>query len=175
MPLLLGCAAAAVLLTTPHGSMGPRAQTWQFVAGIGMACAVTALPMLILLMEKLAILRQPVGQRIGQRILRYASLDDIAIRGVLAAILLDWGRVGRQVFFLAAFALLTVLLRRLRLRLPERDRWWMALIMIIFVKVLLDQQIITALLLMAVASTMLTVPRVTPMLERMKSVLVRSS
>jgi Kef-type K+ transport system membrane component KefB len=38
-----------------------------------------------LFMEKLAILRQSRGQRI----LRYASLDDIAIWGVLALILLD--------------------------------------------------------------------------------------
>ena len=57
-----------------------------------MACAVTALPILILilLMDKLAILRQPLGQRI----LRYASLDDIAIWGVLALILMDWQRVA---------------------------------------------------------------------------------
>ena len=48
-----------------------------------MACAVTALPILILLMEKLEVLRQPLGQRI----LRYASLDDVAIWGVLAMIL----------------------------------------------------------------------------------------
>ncbi len=295
VPLALGCVAAAVMLATPQGWMGPLAQTWQFVAGVGMACSVTALPILILLMEKLAILRLPVGQRI----LRYASLDDIAIWGVLAVILLDWGRVGRQAFFLAAFALLALVLRQLMVRLPARDRWyaaliwllacalgadwcglhfmvgaflagavvdshwfdqeqmdtlrhhvllvlmpvfflstglrtqwglpgeggglavfvaaawlllvsiagkligvhvagrvlkwqpgeasligWLlqtkALIMIIFVNVLLDKQIITAmsftaLLLMAVASTMLTVPRVTPMLERMKAVLARSS
>ena len=37
----------------------PKAPTWQFVLGIGMACAVTALPILVLLMEKLEILRQP--------------------------------------------------------------------------------------------------------------------
>ena len=54
------------------------------------------------------------------------------------------------------------------------------LIMIIFASVLLNKAIITsttftALLLMAVASTMLTVPRVTPMLQRMHSVLARSS
>ena len=65
-----------------------------------MACAVTALPILILFMEKLEILRQPIGQRI----LRYASLDDIAIWGVLALILMDWDRVGRQVGFLLVFA-----------------------------------------------------------------------
>ncbi|MCQ4062354.1 cation:proton antiporter, partial [Klebsiella pneumoniae] len=49
-----------------------------------------------------------------------------------------------------------------------------ALIMIIFANVLLDRQIITndavtALLLMAVGSTMLTVPVVAPMLRRLTS------
>ena len=46
------------MLATP-GWMGDKALTWQFVLGVGMACAVTALPILILLMEKLDILRQP--------------------------------------------------------------------------------------------------------------------
>ena len=65
-PLLLGCGAAMLLLST-QGWMGPRAQTWQFVAGVGMSCAVTALPILILLMEKLDILRHALGQRILRR------------------------------------------------------------------------------------------------------------
>lgn len=123
MPLLLGCAAALVLLGF-EGWMGPAAMTWQFVLGVGMACAVTALPILILFMEKLEILRQPLGQRI----LRYASLDDIAIWGVLALILMDWARIGKQFSFLLLFALLAWLLRRLMLRLAERDRWYVALI-----------------------------------------------
>ncbi len=289
-PLLLGSAAAVAMLATP-GWVGAQGQTWQFVLGVGMSCAVTALPILILFMEKLDILRRPIGQRI----LRYASLDDIAIWGVLALILTDWERVGRQLAFLAAFAVASVLFRRLMRRVPERDRWYLglvwlaacglgadwsglhfmvgaflagavtdahwfdqrrmdllrhhvllavmpvvflstglrtnwgvggaavfiaaawlllasvagkligihvagrvlkwqpgeaslvgwllqtkALIMIIFSNVLLDKQIITsetftALLLMAVASTMLTVPMVTPMLERMKAVLARAS
>ena len=289
-PLLFGCIAAAVLLLQ-DGWMGPQALTWQFVLGVGMACAVTALPILILLMEKLEVLRQPIGQRI----LRYASLDDIAIWGVLALILMDWGRVGKQIAFLAAFAVLGYGFRRLMLRLAERDRWhvaliWLAvcsfgadwaglhfmvgaflagaiiesdwfdqermdllrhhvllvimpvfflstglrtnwtmggetvfvaaglllvaavagkligvriagrilnwapgeaniigwllqtkaLIMIIFANILLDKQIITseaftALLLMAIASTMLTVPMVAPRLARMKEILQRAS
>jgi Kef-type K+ transport system membrane component KefB len=98
MPLLFGCGAALLLLNYP-GWMGPKAATWQFLLGTGMACAVTALPVLVLLMEKLDILRQPMGQRI----LRYASLDDVAIWGVLALIMLDWERVGRQLGFLLAF------------------------------------------------------------------------
>jgi len=88
MPLLFGSIAALVLLQFP-GWIGPRAQTWQFVLGLGMAAAVTALPILVLLMEKMNILRQPLGQRI----LRYASLDDIAIWAVLSIILMDWQRL----------------------------------------------------------------------------------
>jgi Kef-type K+ transport system membrane component KefB len=122
-PLLFGCIAAAALLLS-DGWMGPRAMTWQFVLGVGMACAVTALPILILLMEKLEILRQPIGQRI----LRYASLDVVAIWGVLALILMDWQRVGKQVAFLVAFAVLGYAFRRLMVRLAERDRWYVALI-----------------------------------------------
>jgi Kef-type K+ transport system membrane component KefB len=290
MPLAFG-AGAALLLLPYAGWIGPKAMTWQFVLGIGMSCAVTALPILILLMEKLDILRQPIGQRI----LRYASLDDIAIWGVLAFILMDWQRVGKQVGFLVAFAVVGYALRAVMQRIPERDRWYVgliwlavcgfgadwsglhfmvgaflagvildakwfnqermdllrhhvllvvmpvfflstglrtnwamggsavfivaalllvasvsgkligthlagkilrwqpgeasligwllqtkALIMIIFANVLLDKQIITsetftALLLMAVASTMLTVPVVSPRLQRMKEIIFRST
>lgn len=122
-PLLLGCGAAAVLLGF-DGWVGAQAQTWQFVAGIGMACAVTALPILILLMEKLDILRQPLGQRI----LRYASLDDIAIWGVLALILMDWSRMGKQLAFLVGFVILGLAYRKLMAWLAEADRWYVALI-----------------------------------------------
>ena len=289
VPLAFGCVAAIGMLAYP-GWIGPQARTWQFVLGIGMACAVTALPILILLMEKLEVLRQPIGQRI----LRYASVDDIMIWGVLALILMDWERVGKQLGFLVAFLVAGYAFRRLMQRIPARDRWycgliWLAvcglgadwsglhymvgaflagasmdsdwfdqkqmdalrgnvllvvmpvfflstglrtdwqvggaavfiaaavllfasvagkligthlagkilkwqpgegsligwllqtkaLIMIIFVNVLLDKQIITnetftALLLMAVASTMLTVPVVTPKLARMKEIVFRS-
>lgn len=123
MPLLFGC-GAAMLMLTHTGWIGPQALTWQFVLGIGMACAVTALPILILLMEKMAILRQPLGQRI----LRYASLDDIAIWGVLALILMDWARVGKQAFFLVAFTLLSLAFRKLMAQIAERDRWYVSLI-----------------------------------------------
>ncbi len=269
-PLVFGAVAGAGLLGFA-GWVGPKAESWQFVLGVGMACAVTALPILILLMDKLAILRQPIGQRI----LRYASLDDIAIWGVLALILMDWERIGRQLGFLAAFAVLTWQFRALMRRLPVSDRWhaaviWLALcafgadwfghdaldamrrhvllllmpvfflstglrthwdvgspvvfvaaaallvasvggkllglriagwlldwrpgeasligwllqtkalIMIVFANVLLDRRIITsdtftALLLMAVASTMLTTPIAAPRLARMKALVARST
>src|SRR5574343_683675 len=122
-PLLFGCAAAAMMLCV-DGWMGPKAQTWQFVVGVGMACAVTSLPILILLMEKLEVLRQPIGQRI----LGYASMDDIAIWGVLALILMDWERIGRQGAFLIAFVVAAWLFHHLMERLAERDRWYVALI-----------------------------------------------
>jgi Kef-type K+ transport system membrane component KefB len=106
------------------GWMGASARPWQFVLGVGMACAVTALPILILLMEKLQLLRQPLGQRI----LRYASVDDIAIWGVLALILMDWQRVGKQGAFILAFVVLSWAFRHLMRRLAETDRWAVALI-----------------------------------------------
>lgn len=126
VPLVLGSVAALGFLRYP-GWLGPRGSSWQFVLGVGMACAVTALPILILLMEKLEILRQPIGQRI----LRYASLDDIAIWGVLAVILMDWSRVGRQAGFLLVFALVSILFRRLMRTLAERDRWYAALVWVL--------------------------------------------
>jgi len=52
--------------------------------------------------------------------------------------------------------------------------------MIIFITILMDKGLITseaftALLLMAVASTMLTVPVVSPKLERMKSIVTQAA
>ncbi|WP_343732842.1 cation:proton antiporter [Duganella sp.] len=126
VPLVFGC-AAALLLMNYQGWMGAKAAGWQFMLGTGMACAVTALPVLVLLMEKLDILRQPMGQRI----MRYASLDDVAIWGVLALIMLDWERVGRQAGFLVAFTLLTFAFRKLMARLKAEDRWYVALIWLI--------------------------------------------
>jgi Kef-type K+ transport system membrane component KefB len=123
MPLLFGCGAAAVI-AQHAGWMGPKAMTWQFVMGIGMACAVTALPILILFMEKLDILREPLGQRI----LRYASLDDVAIWGVLALILMDWQRVGKQLGFMLVFAVAAFSFRRLMAKLPAKDRRYVGLI-----------------------------------------------
>src|SRR5215475_5274738 len=126
VPLAFGCIAALGLLRYP-GWVGARASPWQFVLGMGMACAVTALPVLILLMERLEILRQPIGQRL----LRYASLDDIAIWGVLAVILMDWSRVGRQAGFLLVFALASWLFRALMRALAARDRWYAVLIWVL--------------------------------------------
>ena len=123
VPLIIGCGVALVIVQMP-GWIGPRAHEWQFVMGIGMACAVTALPILILLMEKLEILRE----NIGQRILRYASVDDIAIWGVLALILMEWERLGRQAAFLVAFGIAAYGFRRLMTRIPENDRWYVGLI-----------------------------------------------
>lgn len=123
-PLAFGALAAIGMVLLSPGWAGPKGETWQVVLGIGMACAVTALPILVLFMEKLDILRQPMGQRI----LRYASLDDIAIWGVLAVILLDWERIGRQGAFLIGFAAATAAIRMIMRRIPQKDRWYVSLI-----------------------------------------------
>jgi Kef-type K+ transport system membrane component KefB len=127
VPLIAGSLAALLMLRYP-GWRGASGAEWQVVLGIGMACAVTALPILVLLMEKLDILRAPLGQRV----LRYASLDDIAIWGVLALILLDWERVGRQGGFLVGFAIATWAIRKLLQRISEDDRWYAGLIWLAF-------------------------------------------
>ncbi|MCA1779678.1 MAG: cation:proton antiporter [Xanthomonadaceae bacterium] len=124
LPMLAGAAVAAAMLWHSPGWIGAAAQNWQFVAAIGMACAVTALPILILFMEKLDILRSPLGQRV----LRYASLEDIAIWAVLALILLDFDRLGRQLSFFLAFGIAAAGLRRLMPRLEGSDRWFLALV-----------------------------------------------
>ena len=107
----------------------------------------------------------------------------------------EWGLGGAAVFGVAALLLVaSVAGKLLGLNLAGRILGWApgeaaligwllqtkALIMIIFVNVLLDKQLITndaftALLLMAVASTMLTIPVVTPMLARMQALVTRQS
>lgn len=75
-------------------------------------------------MEKPEILPQPIGQRI----LRYASQDDIAALSVLALILVDWQRVGMQGASLPTFGVCSYGLRRLMVRLQEPDPWYVGLI-----------------------------------------------
>ena len=122
-PLVLGCVAAYAMVLEP-GWMGPTATQWQFVLGVAMSCAVTALPILVLFLEKLHILRTDLGQRI----LRYASLDDILIWGVLALILMDYQRAGLQLVFLLLFVLLSWCLRAIMPRVPVRDRLYLGLV-----------------------------------------------
>jgi len=124
VPLVFGAIAAHFLLQWMPELLGPKASELQFVAAIGMGCAVTALPILMLLMEKLGILRTPLGQRV----LRYASLDDIAIWIVLALILVDGDRLLHQIGFLVGFALLAPWVRRGMRALNDADRWALGLI-----------------------------------------------
>lgn len=124
VPLLFGCAAAAALLAWRDGWLGLKGTNTQFVLGVGMACAVTALPILILFLEKLGVLREPLGKRV----LRYASLDDVMIWAVLALILLDFDRVGKQAIFLALLVPLSIGYRAMMRRIPEGDRWYIGLV-----------------------------------------------
>jgi Kef-type K+ transport system membrane component KefB len=124
VPLAAGATAALALQKMGISWRGAQAQEWQTILGIGMACAVTALPILVLLLDELKILEQPLGQRV----LRYASLDDVAIWAVLSVILIDWQRLGRQAVFAVLFAISAWVIRLLIHRLDERDRWFVALI-----------------------------------------------
>jgi Kef-type K+ transport system membrane component KefB len=104
--------------------------------------------------------------------------------------------LGGAAVFVVAFALLAaaVVGKLLGVRIAGRVLGWprgeaaivgwllqtKALIMIIFVNVLLDRGLIssgmfTALLLMAVASTMITVPVVAPLLRRSREVIFKAA
>jgi Kef-type K+ transport system membrane component KefB len=122
VPFAFGALVGIGLLLQSAGWMGAHGNPLQLFLGVGMACAVTALPILVLLLERLGILRQPLGQRV----LRYASLDDIAIWAVLAAILLDWNRLERQAIFFVALLPVTYAYRRLMQNIAEDDRWFIA-------------------------------------------------
>ncbi|MFO1033408.1 MAG: cation:proton antiporter [Hyphomicrobiales bacterium] len=124
VPMGFGCMAAALLIQFSDGWLGPRAHAWQGITGLGMACAVTALPILVLLLEQLGIMRTAFGQRV----LRYASLDDAAIWIILALVLLDWPRLERQALFLALALPAAILVRALLRRAAEGERWLAALI-----------------------------------------------
>lgn len=132
-PLLFGC-GIGILLVGRSGWMGTAALDWQFVLGIGMSCSVTALPILVLLLEKLELLRQPIGQRL----LRYASLDDIAIWAVLGVVLLDWSRLGRQAIFMIVFAAASVAIRKGIRKSHLENRWYYALTWLILASLAAD-------------------------------------
>jgi Kef-type K+ transport system membrane component KefB len=123
VPLFLGSAVAWILYQQGQW-IGASASPWQFILGIGMACAVTALPILVLFLEKLGILREALGQRV----LRYASLDDLAIWAILALILLDWSRLAAQGVFIVGLSFAGLLIRWLMPKLSSEDRWYAALI-----------------------------------------------
>lgn len=126
MPLFLGAGAATFLLH--QGSwIGPKARDWQFVLGLAMACAVTALPILVIFLEKLGVLRSPLGQRV----LRYASIDDLAIWLILAIILMDWSRLLHQAAFILGFMVAGFTIRWIMRRLPASDRWPVSLIWLV--------------------------------------------
>lgn len=132
-PLIFGSLFGLALLQFP-GWQGDRSQDWQFVLGIGMASAVTALPILVVLMEKMNILRTDLGQRV----LRCASLDDILIWAVLAVILMDWHRLGNQAVFLVVYVLAAWQLRTWMPKFTDSDRWAVAIIWLVLCSLLAD-------------------------------------
>ena len=127
VPLLFGSICAIFFLKTFPGLAGPKASTWQFALGIGMASAVTALPILVLFMEKLKILRLPFGQRI----LRYASLGDIFLWSILGVILLDWNSLLLELLFLLTYFFAGFYVRKIIPKLKYDEKIYASLIWLI--------------------------------------------
>ena len=98
--------------------IGESAEQWQFSLATGMALSVTALPILVLLLEKMQLLKKDIGIRC----LRYASFDDVAIWTVFAVIMLEWDKVARQSIFILMYVLLSVLIRKYAKVVPPNDR-----------------------------------------------------
>lgn len=133
-PLLFG-SIAALILSSDAQWIGKSAHKWQFILGVGMATAVTALPILVLILEKLNIL----NTEFGKRIIRYASLDDIVIWTVLAIILLDWERIFRQGIFIVTYAASAILLRRIFIKMADhRDKWALAISWMVIIAFISD-------------------------------------
>lgn len=132
-PLVFGSIFGLILLQFA-GWQGPKSQDWQFVLGIGMASAVTALPILVVLLEKMNILRTSLGQRV----LRCASLDDILIWAVLAVILMDWARLTNQAVFIVVYALAAWQLRTWMPKISHQDRWAVAIIWLVVCALIAD-------------------------------------
>ena len=68
-----------------------------------------------------------LSSKLNLRVVNYI-LSHMVEWGVLALILMDWARIGKQLVFLVAFLIFATLFRQLMLRLAERDRWYVALI-----------------------------------------------
>lgn len=99
--------------------MGETAQQWQFALAVGMAMSVTALPILVILLDKMKILKH----QIGERCLRYASFDDVAIWTVFALIMLEWDKIAKQSAFAVAYAGSVFVIRKLVKRAQPQDRF----------------------------------------------------
>jgi Kef-type K+ transport system membrane component KefB len=132
-PLVMG-SAFALLLWNNSDWHGEKASEWQFLLGIGMTSAVTALPILVLILDKMHMLKQ----EIGIRCLRYASFDDILIWTVMAIILLQWDKVIRQAIFLLAYiAIARIFLKYCHL-ISHQDRLPISLVWVVICSVASD-------------------------------------
>jgi Kef-type K+ transport system membrane component KefB len=108
----------AYLLSSSSRWMGADSHRWQFSLSVGMALSITALPILIILLEKMDILKKDIGIRC----LRYASFDDIAIWTVFAVILLEWDKVLHQTIFLCLYSFVSLAIRKFSNLIKQEDR-----------------------------------------------------
>lgn len=132
-PLIVGI-PLMVALSFGDRWMGEDAQQWQFVLAAGMALSVTALPILVLLLDRMSLLKTDIGVRC----LRYASFDDVAIWTVFAIIMLDWDKVTRQIVFLTLYIFAASLIRKYAYKVSQQDRMPIFLAWVVFCALFAD-------------------------------------
>jgi Kef-type K+ transport system membrane component KefB len=124
VPFIFGCILSYYLFRyNPTWKWG-MVDTWQFVVAGWLTVSVTAIPILWLFLEKYNIL----NKELWQRILRYASLDDLYIWVILAIILLKVDILLMQLLFIVWFAICSILIRKLLAWFSATDRLFVAII-----------------------------------------------
>ncbi|MCR6631001.1 MAG: cation:proton antiporter [Magnetospirillum sp.] len=94
VPTLAGCAVAMLLLRLAPQAAGAAAPPWAFVAGVGIAVGVTALPVLAAILREMG----ESGTRLGTEALGCAAVNDAALwLGVAALLALVQGGSAWQV------------------------------------------------------------------------------
>ena len=82
VPAVLGVAGGMVLFDAAPALAGTNADRWLFAAGVGVALAVTALPVLAAILRETGLL----GERIGRDALGLAAVNDLVLWIMLAAV-----------------------------------------------------------------------------------------
>lgn len=125
VPAALGVAAGLVLFDAAPALAGPSGDRWLFACGLGVALAVTALPVLAAILRETGLL----AERIGRDALGLAAVNDLMLWILLAAVVsatqanAPTGQLLVRLGLIAGYLVLIFLVVR-----PLLPRWFARLI-----------------------------------------------